>query len=195
MLTCFYSIFFIEFNLDIYINEALLTMLVKKQDVLYWVNIYNFLHYIFLKWIRLALFNLTFYIIQFYIIIIHNHIYPKYVNNIYLNYMKYKKSIQVWYTFLKKRIIKPRKYVRMLYRFYYIDYLKIILLILSITLFMLMWKRKTTYLKRKIFLYLVNFYILSILISTILVHLIPNSFIMIMLSLLISYLIVFLKLN
>lgn len=170
-------------------------MLVNKQDVLYWLNIYNFLYFTFYKWIKLFWMNISFYLLQFYMIIVYSNMYNKFVNITWVNYFKWKIFIKKWFNVFIKRIIKPSRFHKVYYKFQYIDYLKIVFFILSIILFLLMLRRKTTYLKTRIIMNIILFYVLSILISCILVKLISNSFIAIMLSLLISYLVVFLQLN
>jgi hypothetical protein len=185
--------FFIEFNFDLNINDA--TMLVNKQDILYWLNIYNFLYFTFYKWIKLFWMNLSFYMIQFYMIIVYSNTYNKFVNMTWVNYFKWKAYIKKCYNVFMKRIIKPSRFYKVYYKFQYIGYLKIIFFILSIILLLLMLRRKTTYLKIRILMNIILFYALSISISCILVKLISNSFIVIMISLLISYVVVLLQLN
>ena len=149
------------------LNHEFICDLISKKDVLYWLNIYNFIYYLCYKWIKTFLINLYFYMIQFFLIFIYNNMPNKFIKS------------SIYYILLEKIIWKDRltrllKHIKInrlwrgWYRFYYIDYLKILFFIFCFVIFILMWKRRETYRLRFFVGNLIKFYLLSLLFSFIL---------------------------
>ena len=176
------------------LNYELICDLISKKDVLYWLNIYNFIYYLFYKWVKTLMINIYFYTIQIFLIFIYNNMPNKFVKTS-MYYIMLKKII--W----KEKVIKFFKHVKMnrlwryLYRFYYIDYLKILFFLFCLIIFILMWRRRTTYKKRYFIGNLIKFYLLSIFFSFIFVSLFSNTFISIILSLFLAFFCILLTLN
>lgn len=176
------------------LNYEFICNLISKKDILYWLNIYNFIYYLCYKWIKTFLINLYFYMIQFFLIFIYNNMPNKFIKS------------SIYYILLEKIIWKDRltrllKHIKInrlwrgWYRFYYIDYLKILFFIFCVIIFILMWKRRSTYRVRFFAGNLIKFYLLSLFFSFILAYIFSNTFISISLSLFLSFFCVLLTLN
>lgn len=177
------------------LNYEFICNLISKKDILYWLNIYNFIYYLCYKWIKTFLINLYFYMIQFFLIFIYNNMPNKLLVNYIYYYYIIKKFILKCYKYLIMGYIKPLRFWRLYYRFYHISYLKVLFFFLSFIIFFLMWKRRNTYLKRFFIWNILLFYIFSIFISFLLWPLFSNKFLALLISILFSFLIIYLKLN
>lgn len=177
------------------IDNNLICNLVNKQSILNWLNILNFLNYLLYKNIKLILINLYCYIIQFYVFIIYRNL-PNSFWKIYFNYsLMFENYILKQKTYIMKRFIKIKRLRKSYYRFFSIDYLRIVFFLLFLALLFLMWKKRNTYLKRSYIIMYIKFYLLSIFLCGIMLHLFSSSIIAILLGLIISFVIIFLQLN
>lgn len=176
------------------LNYDLVCDLISKKDVLYWLNIYNFIYYLFYKWIKNFLINLYFYMIQFFLVFIYNNMPNKFIkSSIY--YILLKKITWQEKSYKLLKYLKINRLWRNWYQFYYIDYLKILFFLFCFIIFILMWKRKSTYKLRFFIGNFIKFYLLSLFFSFIFVYMFSNTFIGICLSLFLSFLFILLTLN
>lgn len=190
-LTILYEIFDIC-NVDIVIYNNIIFYYINKQSILYWLNILNFLNYTIYKYTKFIIINLYYYIIQWYIMFIHSNMPNIFLKNYYYIFYKLKKYLKYIYKrFIKRKKKKIRKY----YRFFTIGYLKFILLLLIIVIWYLMRKKHTTYHKYSYILIAVKFFFMSIFISGIMLHLCANQFLSVIISLFLSFMIIYLQLN
>lgn len=178
-----------------HIDSNIICNLVNKQSILNWLNILNLLNYLLYKYVKLILINLYCYIIQFYVIIIYRNL-PNSFWKIYFEYsIIFRSFILKQKVYLMKRFIKMARFRKSYYRFFSIGYLKIIFFLLFVTIFFLMWKKRTTYLNRSYIIMYIKFYLLSIILCGIMLHIFYSNIVAILLGLIISFLIVFLQLN
>lgn len=123
---------------------------------------------------------------------IHSNMPNIFLKNYYYIFYKLKKYLK----YIQKRFIKrKKKKIRKYYRFFTIGYLKFILLLLIIVIWYLMRKKHTTYHKYSYILIAVKFFFMSILISGIMLHLCTNQFFSVIISLFLSFMIIYLQLN
>lgn len=205
------SILFEHFNSIIIIcigdnilNYDLICDLISKKDIIYWWNIYNFICYLFYKSIHTFLINLYFYIIQFFLIFIYNNMPNKFVQNgiYFIVYQKHKWVVWLKQYFsplrfrrLRNMSVKLYGYSLIIFKFYYIDYLRILYILLFIYIFYIMWKKRRTYRKLTFVKNGLKFYFLAVFFSSLFVYLFGNTFLSIFTSLILSFFLIWLTLN
>lgn len=180
---------------EIDINNYNICNLINKQSLLNWLNILNFINFIIYKYIKLLIINISYYIIEFFIIIIYRHMPNGLWTYFWSTFFSYKTILRRYNKYIWLRYIKRKRLRRSYYRFYFIGKFKFFFFFLLILLFIQMFKRHFSYLRRSYFIVYIKFYLLSIIITGILIHLFANNIIGILLGLMISYFIVFIKLN
>jgi hypothetical protein len=181
--------------IDYFFKEEFVLFFFNKNDILMLINLINLLNYNIYKIIKD--FSLFFYVhcIQFYIIFIYNNTYNKFLNNLFYYFFFFKRNILYFGRLILRRIIKKRRWWKYYYKFGHISYLKVFIFLYAFLIFFLMWKRRNTYLKRTFLINLIKLYLLSFMISSILVPFFHYSFLSILFSLTISFFIVFFRLN
>lgn len=188
---------YIFFNLFNYINDIWVLNLFNKQDFIYWINLYNCIKYLCYKKVKYLSLQLYYYIIQSYLFLIFNNMPNKFFSYIYKGFDTIKnvlKNFMIY--FLKNSIIKCGQIIwDFFYRFHNLEYMRFMFFILFFILFFLMWKRRNTYNKRTIILNLFIFYVLATAISLILMPLFYNEFLCIIISLLLAFMYIYLRLN
>lgn len=190
LLNCLFIL--IQFNIE---DSSNFNSFIDKNNMLALINLWNLLSYTVYKIIKLLALKIQNYLMQAFLIFIYNNMSNIFLGNFLSYFFLIKKDIYEISHYLFKRIIKIKKINKFYYRFYLIDYLKIIFYLLFILIFILMWKRRNTY-KKSIFLYnLVLFYVIAIFLSFLITPLFSNSFIGILIPILISFVFIFLKLN
>lgn len=196
---------FLEFKVNIIENVIITNLYIlsddyillffEKNQLLYFFNIFNFIKYIFYCNIKKFINYIYYYIIQIFLILIYNNMPNTIANNyIYFYYVLKKKLIQTL-KYIMLGYVKKWRFWRSYYRFYHISYLKILFFILFSILFILMWNRKATYLKRTYIWNFILFYMFSIILSFLLWPLFINKFLSIFISLIISFFLIFYRLN
>ncbi len=126
------------------LNYEFICNLISKKDILYWLNIYNFIYYLCYKWIKTFLINLYFYMIQFFLIFIYNNMPNNFVKSSMYYIMLTKIRLQEKIIMFSIYVKKERSW-RYFYKFYYIDYLKFLFFLFCLIIFILMWRRRSTY--------------------------------------------------
>ena len=177
-----------------YKDEFLLAFF-DKNDILILINLINIWYYNLYKLIKNFSLFLKYYFIQYYLILIYNNNYNKFLNKFFYIFFDIKKYILYFIKFVLRRIIKKRRWWKYYYKFGQISYLKVFFFFFAILIFFLMWKRRNTYLKRSFIINIIKLYLLSFMVSSIFVPFFNYSFFSIFLSLIISFYIVFIKLN
>lgn len=167
----------------------------QKDKILYWINIYNFIHYILYKRLKFLMINIYYYFIQMFLLFIYNNMPNFFVGSYIYYYYRVKNTFFYYKKYLSMRFVKPYRFWRIFYRFHHISYLRVLFFILLFILFILMWKRRNTYLKRTIIVNLILFYLFSVMLSYLFWPLFVNKFISICLSLFLAFFLICLKLN
>jgi hypothetical protein len=175
-------------------NE-LYNVFIDKNNILFLMNILNLLIYTLYKFVKQFTLIIQFYTIQLYLIFIYNNMFNIFFNFFTYHFFTIKHKIAEMYIFFFTRVIKRNRIWKFYYRFYSIDYLKIIFFILFFIIFFLMWKRRNTYLKRTFIYNFSKFYIISLFLCFLIAPLFSNSFLGILISLIAAFLIIFFKLN
>jgi hypothetical protein len=166
-----------------------------KDQILYYMNIFNFIKYICYSNIKKLTLYVYYYIIQIFLIVVYNNMPNIIVKNYIYYYYTLKKNSIFYIKYVMLGYVKKWRFWRSYYRFYHIDYLKFLFFLLFIILFFLMWKRRNTYLKRAYFWNLLLFYMFSIFISFLLWPLFYNKCLSVCISLIISFFLIFFRLN
>lgn len=197
------TVFTYSFNI---LNYEYICDFMSKKDTLYWWNIYNLIYYLFYKSMHTFLINLYFYIIQFFLIFIYNNM-PNFLVKYLVPYIGYKQSkIYAWiksiFTFLSIRyrpikIILKKIYAHcfIVFKLYYIDYLRGLYYFLFFYIFYIMWKKRTTYRKVTFFKNGFKFYVLCLFFSYIFMYSFGNTFVSRLLALMLSFFSIWLTLN
>jgi hypothetical protein len=159
------------------------------KDVLDFIVIIKYALYVFYKYIII---KLHYYYLMIYTIFVLPHV--PFLLFILKNFYVIKKTV-VWYIRYIKLMSKKRKWWKLYYKFHRIHYFKVLFYILFIGLFILMWRRRQTYLKRSFIIRLLLFYFLAIYLSDFFVVLFDYSIIGYFLALFISFLMVYITLN
>lgn len=193
----FITIFWDHFFYEIFVKdlEDSVFGIFDKNHCLYYMNMFNFIKYIFYSNIKKIMLYVYYYIIQIFLIIVYNNMPNKFVKDYLYYYYILKQSILQTKKYIMLGYVKKWRFWRNYYRFYHISYLKILFFFLFFILFILMWKRRNTYLKRIYIWNLILFYMFSVIISFFLWPLFLNKFLSICISLLISFFIIFFRLN
>lgn len=179
-------------NIDL--NNNIICCYINKQNILYWLNIINFINYTMYKNIKLIIINIFYYIIQFYIIFIHSNMPNIFLKKYFYYFYELNRYIKRHKKYIFKRYLKKRKF-RKYYRFFSIGYLRILLVLLIIVIWVLMRKKPSTYHKRSYILIAFKFYLISVIISGIMIHLCASHLLSVIISLILSFTIVYLQLN
>lgn len=187
-----YIIFFINI-IELYINfnDIKICFIDKNliKDIIDFLIVLKYSFYVSFKYLSIQIY---YYYLMIYTIFILPHI--PFVLFI-LKYFYIIKKTLVWYIRYLKFISKKRKWWKLYYKFHRIYYFKFLFFILFFILFIHMWRRRNTYLKRSIIIRLLVFYFLSLYVSDILIVLFNYSWFSYVLSLLISFLMVYITLN
>lgn len=187
-----YIIFFINFSEIIFSWNDFQCFFIDKnfiKDILDLIVIVKYALYAFFKYISI---QIHYYYLIIYTIFVLPHIpFLLFV----LKYFNVIKKSLIWYIRYFKFISKKRKWWKLYYKFHRIHHFKVLFYILIFVLFILMWRRRHTYLKRGFIIRLLLFYFLSIYLSDIFVVLFNYSTIGYLLALFVSFLMIFITLN
>lgn len=186
---------FISFFIDYICKEELILEFFDKKDIMLLVNLINLLYYNLYKIIKNISLTFYFYYIQFYLIFIYNNTSNRLLYSFFYYFFLLKKNILYFVRFILRRFIKRRRWWKYYYKFGHISYLRVFVFLYAFLIFFLMWKRRNTYLKRSFIINIIKLYLLSFLISSILVPFFHYSFLSILFSLTISFFIIYFRLN
>lgn len=186
---------FNTFIIDFLFKDEFILSFFDKNDIILLINLINLLYYNLYKICKNISLSLYFYYIQFYLIFIYNNTSNKFLKNYFYYFFLWKKNILYFCRFILRRIIKKRRWWKYYYKFGHISYLRVGFFLYAILIFFLMWKRRNTYLKRSFIINIIKLYLLSFLISSLLVPFFHYSFLSIFISLTLSFLIIFFRLN
>ena len=139
--------------------------------------------------------TLIYNIFQLYLICIYNNTF-NILNGFYLrNFYKLKNYIEFYLNYFFRKFFKTRNYYKFYYRFFVVDDARFIFYIFFCILFLLMWKRRNTYLIRHFIINLLFFYILGLLACFIIMPFFPNGLIGVIIGYGLIFLIIFIRLN
>lgn len=184
----FFNLFINFFDINIY--------WIDSNTLINLLHLYYFCSYIIYKYLNLISLNVKIIIFRFYRILIHKNVWIEISFNRTFLLFIYKKIVLIITNYFKsfsKRVIKPRRWWKFYYRFHHLSPFKILFFSLYFILFILMWKRRNTYLKRTFIKYYFFFFLGSIYMSFILNQFFPyyGS----IAAILIAFLFFFCKLN
>ena len=188
-------ILFFQYLFELNFLDFFLIGFIDKTYIIILINLLNIFIYSVYKFINIIFINIYFYFMQFYIIFISNTMFNKWSNILIIFFLKLEKNIFETCRYYSKKILKKRRWWKIYYRFYKISYLKFLFFILFFSIFILMWRRRNTYLKRNFIINLMFFYLLSIYIAFILVNIFNSIILGVLLSLFLSFLIIYIRLN
>jgi hypothetical protein len=185
----------ISFLIDYILKDEFFLGFFDKNDIVLLINLINLLYYNIYKIIKNISLTLYFYYIQFYLVFIYNNTSNKFLYKFFYYFFLLKKNILYFSRFILRRIIKKRRWWKYYYKFGHISYLRVFIFLYAFLIFILMWKRRNTYLKRSFIINIIKLYLMSFLISSILVPFYHYNFWSILFSLTISFCIIFFRLN
>jgi hypothetical protein len=156
----YFLVYILEINSCFNFNNLILNF--DKYKLIDWF--YDMLVYVypFYKFIKSILIKTEFYFIKFYIILINDNILFHFNKFMLKNFLYMKYDIIYLATYINRRFLKLRKKYRTYYKFTSLGYLKIFLFIFLFSIFMVMWRNRTTYHTKNLFLYIffINWFIL-----------------------------------
>lgn len=185
-----------NFFIDFYVKDYFLQLFFDKNFLLQVAFLQNLFLISFYKILKSIFVNFWGYIIHFYWVVFYSQGISNFSLRISRKFIVLKKKAFIYWRYFMKRLLKPRKYYKLFYRFSGIRYLRVFYFLFFLGILLLMWSRRNTYLKRTYIVNYVLFYLLYFyFVGFFFFIFFGKSFYTMFLSLLVSFLLINLRLS